>query len=161
MVIIDGLFFTFTLAALGCGLMAGLFFAFSVSVMKALARLPSAQGIAAMQSINVAIINRVFLAAFFGTAAACVMVMIASLLRWHDPGAVHLLVGGPLYLVGTFLVTLVFNVPKNKTLASVAPADPGGARLWTDYLSKWTAWNHVRAAAALAAAASLTIALCY
>ena len=162
MAIIDGLLFTVTLvAALGCGLMAGLFFAFSVSVMKALARLPSAEGIAAMQAINVAIINLVFLATFFGTAAACVLVMIASLLRWHDPGAVYLLIGCALYLVGTFLVTLVFNVPKNNALASVAPADPEGAGLWTDYLSKWTAWNHVRAAAALAAATSLTIALCY
>jgi uncharacterized membrane protein len=87
--------------------------------------------------------------------------MIASLLRWHDPGAVYLLIGGALYLAGSLLVTLVFNVPKNEALASVAPADPEGASLWTDYLSKWTAWNHVRAAAALAAAASLTIALCY
>ena len=160
MAIIDGLFFTFTLlAALGCGVMAGLFFAFSVSVMKALARLPSAEGIAAMQSINVAIINPVFLAVFLGTAVACLLVMIAALLRWHNPGAVYLLIGGALYLVGTFLVTLVFNVPKNNALASVAPADPESASLWTDYLSKWTAWNHVRAAAALAAAASLTIAL--
>ena len=75
MATVDRLLFALTLvAALGCGLMAGLFFAFSVSVMKALARLPSAEGIAAMQSINVAIINPVFLAAFFGTAAACVLI---------------------------------------------------------------------------------------
>jgi uncharacterized membrane protein len=161
MAIADGLLFSITLvAALGCGLMAGLFFAFSVSVMKALARLPSAEGIAAMQSINVAIINPVFLAVFFGTAAACIFVMIASLLRLHDPGAVYLLIGGVLYLVGTFLVTFVFNVPKNNALASVAPASAESASLWTDYLSKWTAWNHVRAAAALGAAASMTIALC-
>jgi uncharacterized membrane protein len=158
----DQLLFALTLvAALGCGLMAGLFFAFSVSVMKALARLPSAEGIAAMQSINVAIINPVFLAAFFGTAAACVIVMIAALLRWHDPGAIYLLIGGTLYLVGTLLVTVAFNVPKNNALASVAPANAESTSVWTDYLSKWTAWNHVRAAAALAAATSLTIALCY
>jgi uncharacterized membrane protein len=162
MAIVDGLLFTITIvAALGCGLMAGLFFAFSVSVMRALARLPSAEGIAAMQSINVAIINPVFLTAFFGTAAACVLVMIAALLRWRDPGAVYLLIGGALYLIGTFLVTLVFNVPKNNALASVAATDAEGASLWTNYLSKWTAWNHVRAAAALAAATLLTIALCY
>ena len=162
MTTVDGLLFTITLvAALGCGLMAGLFFAFSVSVMKALARLPSAEGIAAMHSINVAIINPVFLAAFFGTAVACVLVMIASFLRWHEFGAVYLLIGAALYLVGTFLVTLVFNIPKNNALASVAPANPESASLWTDYLSKWTAWNHIRAAAALAAATSLTIGLCY
>ena len=51
MATVDSLLFALTLfAALGCGLMAGLFFAFSVAVMKALARLPSAEGIAAMQS---------------------------------------------------------------------------------------------------------------
>jgi uncharacterized membrane protein len=122
----DPLLFALTLAAaLGCGLMAGLFFAFSVAVMKALGRLPSAEGIGAMQSINVAIINPLFLAVFFGTAAAWVLVMIASLLRWHDPDTVYLLIGGVLYLVGTFLVTLVFNVPKNNALASVAPAQGG------------------------------------
>jgi len=55
MAIVDGVLLIMTLvAALGCGLMAGLFYAFSVSVMKALARLPSAAGIAAMQFINVA-----------------------------------------------------------------------------------------------------------
>lgn len=162
MAAIDGLLFALKLfAALGCGLMAGVFFAFSTSVMKALARLPSAEGIAAMQSINVVILNPVFLAAFLGTAAACALVVITSLLRWHEPGAVYLLVGGALYLVGTFLVTMVCNVPKNEALALVAPADPDGARLWADYVATWTAWNHVRAAAALAAAASLTIALGY
>ena len=86
--------------------------------MKALGRLPSAEGIAGMQSINVAIINPVFLEAFLGTAAACLLVMSASLLRWHNAGTVYLLSGGALCLVGTFLVTLVFNVPNNEALAS-------------------------------------------
>jgi len=159
---VDGLLFALTLlAALGCGLIAGVFFAFSAFVMKALARLPPAEGIAAMQSINVAVLNPLFMAAFLGTAVACVVVMISSVLRLRDAGAVYLLVGGTLYLVGSLLVTLVFNVPKNEALASVAPADPNGAGLWASYLANWTAWNHVRAAAALAAAASLTIALCY
>jgi uncharacterized membrane protein len=34
--------------------------------MKALARLPSAEAIAAMQSINITILNPVFLTVFFG-----------------------------------------------------------------------------------------------
>jgi uncharacterized membrane protein len=148
------------LAALGCGLMAGVFFAFSAFVMKALARLPPGEGIAAMQSINVAVVSPWFLAAFLGTGAACLLVMVSSLWRWHRPGTVYVLVGGALYLVGSFLVTVAFNVPKNDALASVAPADPNGVSLWASYLVTWTAWNHLRTAAALAAAASLTIALC-
>jgi len=127
----DDLLFTLTLfAALGCGLIAGVFFAFSAFVMKALARLPTGEGIAAMQSINVAVINPLFLAAFLGTATTCVFVIISSLLRWHDPGAVYLLAGGALYLIGSLLVTVVFNVPKNEALASVAPAETPTARVY-------------------------------
>jgi uncharacterized membrane protein len=159
---VDNLLFPLTLfAALGCGLMGGLFFAFSVSVMIALGRLPAAQGIAAMQTINVAILNPLFLAVFLGTAAASLGLIILSLLRWSDPGAVYLLAGGALYLAGSFLVTMLFNVPRNEALASIAPAAPDSARLWANYLTTWTAWNHLRAAASLAAAASLTLALCY
>ena len=157
---IDGILSVLTLgAALGCGLMGGLFFAFSVAVMRALARLPAAQGIAAMQSINLVILNPVFLATFLGTAAACVVLIAASLLRWQEPGAGYLLVGGVLYLVGNMLVTMVFNVPLNDRLAAVAPGDPAAAGLWADYLTTWTAWNHVRTATGLAAAAALTIGL--
>ncbi len=156
----DGLIRVLTLiSALGSGLMAGFFFSFSVSVMKALGRLPTAQGIAAMQSINVVVINPVFLIAFFGTAVACVAVAISALSTWHRPGAAYLLAGGLLYLVGSFLVTIAFNVPRNNALAAVDPASAAGAALWASYLTAWTAWNHVRTAAALAAAAVLSIAL--
>ncbi len=162
MATVDQLLFALTLlAALGCGLIAGVFFAFSAFVMKALARLPPGEGIAAMQSVNVAVLNPWFMAAFLGTAGTCALALISSLLRWHEPGAVYLFVGGALYLVGSLLVTIVFNVPKNDALASVAPADPDGASLWAGYVASWTAWNHVRTAAALAAAASFSIALGY
>jgi uncharacterized membrane protein len=158
---IDGLLAVLTFAtALGCGLIGGVFFGFSAFVMKALARLPPAQGIAAMQSINVAVINPLFLVALFGTSAACVLLAVSSLFRWQRPGAVCLLVGSLLYLLGTILVTIVCNVPRNDALAAVNPASAEGARLWADYVRSWTAWNHVRTVAGLAAAATLTVALC-
>lgn len=160
MVTVEQWLFALTLAAaLGCGLVAGVFFAFSAFVMKALARLPQGQGIAAMQSINVAVLNPWFMGAFFGTAAACILVLIASLLRWREPGAIYLLAGSALYLVGSLLVTIVCNVPRNKSLATIAPDNPDGASRWAGYVASWTAWNHVRAAAALAAAASFSVAL--
>jgi uncharacterized membrane protein len=159
---VDSVAFTLTLlATIGCGLIGGLFFAFSVAVMKALGRLPPAEGMAAMQAINVTILNPVFLSVFVGTAALCGLVVIASLLRWDRPGALFLLAGGGIYVVGTFLVTAAFNVPRNEKLASVAPAAPEASGLWADYLVEWTAWNHVRAVAAAAAATLLTVALSY
>ena len=155
----DGILFMLTLlSALGCGVEAGVFFAFSAFVMKALGRLPSAEGIAAMQAINAAAIGPAFLVMFLGTALACGVLIVYSLLVWHEPFAVWLLVGGALYLVA-ILLTGVYHVPRNEALAAVEPHGADAEGRWTGYLSEWTAWNHLRAAAALAAAATLTIAL--
>lgn len=148
-------------SALGCGLVAGVFFAFSTFVMNALARLQPAQGIAAMQSINITAINPLFMTAFLGTGVACILLAISSLFEWHQPGAAYLLVGSLLYLVGTVGVTIVFNVPLNDALAKVEPSSTDGVNLWSSYLNNWTFWNHIRTVAALAAATSLTIVLCY
>jgi uncharacterized membrane protein len=145
-------------AAIGCGLIAGVFFAFSTFVMKALAQQPPAQGIAAMQSINITVINPLFMTAFLGTGAACFFLAISSLLKWHQPGAAYLLIGSLLYLVGTFGVTIAFNVPLNDALAIAKPDSTEGANLWASYLVNWTIWNHIRTVAALAAAVVLTIA---
>jgi uncharacterized membrane protein len=146
------------LVALGCGLIAGAFFAFSTFVMKALGRLPPAHGLAAMQSINVVVLNPWFLTPFVGAAAGCVALLIVALLRWHDPRAAYWLAGSLLYLVGTFLETGVVHVPRNDALAAVAPESPDAAQRWAAYLSSWTAWNHVRTLAALGAAAAFTVA---
>jgi uncharacterized membrane protein len=145
--------------ALACGLMAGLFFAFSNSVMGALGRLQPAEGIAAMQSINRVILNPLFVTIFLATPAACLLVILASLWRWSEPGALWLILGGALYIAGAFLVTMFVNVPMNSALDAAQPASAEAAALWTRYLADWTAWNHVRTAASLAAAALLTVGL--
>jgi uncharacterized membrane protein len=146
-------------AAIGGGLNAGVFFAFSTFVMPALARLQPNQGIAAMQSINITAINPWFMLVLWGTAVACIFLMIMVLLKWHQPGAAYLLVGGLLYLVGVIGVTIAFNVPLNDALAIVKPDSTDGATLWARYLTDWTFWNHVRTLAAIAAAIAFTIAL--
>ena len=157
----NNLLFALTLlSALGSGLIAGVFFAFSTFVMGALGRLPAAHGIATMQSINVVVINPWFLGVFIGTAAACALLVAASLVAWQEPGAILLLVGALFYFAGTFLVTMVFNVPLNDALAAVAPESSDGSNLWARYLGTWTAWNHVRTIAALAGATLLMVALC-
>jgi uncharacterized membrane protein len=146
-------------AALGCGLVAGVFFAFSNFVMPALARLPPAHGIAAMQKINVTVLNRTFLGVFMGTAAVCLALAIASLFSGWDAASKLRAAGCVAYVVGTFAVTAVFNVPLNEALERVAPESAAAAELWSRYLREWTTWNSVRGLAALAAAALLTLAL--
>jgi uncharacterized membrane protein len=142
-------------AALGTALMAGLYFIFSVAIMSALGRIAPASGMAAMQSINVVILNPWFFLAFFGTAAVCAVLAVMALLRWSEPGAALLLLACALYLVGNIVVTMVFNVPLNNALAAADPASADGAAVWSHYLSTWTAWNHVRTLSCLAALALL------
>ena len=97
------------ITALGCGLSAGALFAFSSFVMRALARLPAAQGIAAMQSINVVAVTPVFMTALFGTALACVALAVWALADWHDSFRPYLLAGSALYLVGTIGLTMALS----------------------------------------------------
>jgi uncharacterized membrane protein len=153
------LFVLSLLAALGCAMMAGVFFAFSAFVMKALARLPAQQGVAAMQAINVAAVTFAFIAALVGTAAACGALAVWALFAWDERFAPYLLLGSSLYLLGTILLTIAYHVPRNEALARVEPHSAEAESHWRRYLSGWTAWNHLRAATALAAAATLTIAL--
>jgi len=147
------------LTALGSGLVAGVFFAFSSFVMKALAKLPPAQGIAAMQSINVVVINPLFMSVLFGTAAGCLAIAIQSGLRWNEPGAAWRLASALIYLVGVIGVTIVCNVPRNDALATLDPTAPDSARLWAEYVSSWVAWNHVRTIGSLLAAAGFVWAM--
>jgi uncharacterized membrane protein len=156
----SGILYTATLVtALGCGLVAGVFFAFSTFVMAALKKLPPAQGIAAMQSINILAVTPVFMAALFGTAAACLGLVVWAVISWGEEPSALVLAGDALYIVGTIVVTIVRNVPLNNRLATLQPQGAGAAGYWDEYVAKWTAWNHVRTVAALAAAAALTIAL--
>src|SRR5699024_2995478 len=102
-VMTEELLFILTLiSALGSGLMAGLFFAFSTSVMKALDRLPANESIVAMQSINTTIVNPLFLALFLGTTAGCLALIIISILHWNASYSIYLLFGSISYLAGSF-----------------------------------------------------------
>src|SRR6187402_2788185 len=140
------------LAALGSGVVGGVFFAFSSFVLPALVRLPGLQGLAAMQSINVVVLNRSFLGSFVGTALACAVLVVDALMRWSAPGAKLRLAGALVYLIGSLLVTGALNVPWNDVLAATQPHERDAARSWARFVSGWSVWNHVRTTASIAAA---------
>ncbi|KJK08288.1 MULTISPECIES: DUF1772 domain-containing protein [Pseudomonas] len=160
MSVVDTLLLLLILAtALGCGLMGGLFFAFSNFVMKALERIPEQSAVTAMQSINQVVLNRLFLALFFGTALTSIALLVWAYQRWPLPGSLCMAIGSALYLAGNVVVTMLFNVPKNQSLARLDPASAEAAVAWHRYVPTWNRWNHVRTVTALAAAAWLMLAL--
>jgi uncharacterized membrane protein len=144
-------------AALGSGMIGGLLFAFSNFVMRALAQQPPENGIRTMQAINITIINPLFFLVFFGTALASVILAISTLPRLLSPGALLVLIGCALYVVGTFGVTMAFNVPLNNRLAILEPSTTQAAEFWREYVSSWMQWNHVRTIAAILASLLLIL----
>jgi uncharacterized membrane protein len=141
------------LVCIGAGIVGGVFFAFSTFVMKALAQLPASQGVATMQRINVVVLNPLFLGVFMGTALLAVACVAMSVPSWSPPRSFLLLAAGLLYLVGSVLVTIALNVPRNERLAGLDPESSQAAEYWVVYLREWSLWNHVRSAASVASAA--------
>src|ERR1700712_4351729 len=90
-------------SAIGCGLIAGLYFAFSAFIMTALGRLDQAAGVAAMNAINVDIVRSLFMPLFLGTTLTSALLAVLACLRWGEPGAIAALAGGVLYVAGMFV----------------------------------------------------------
>ncbi len=54
------------------------------------------------------------MAAFFGTVASCALLAVGSLFWRQDHFDSYLFIGGVIYLVGTVLVTVLFNASPAK-----------------------------------------------
>lgn len=96
--------------------MAGLFFAYSCSVIPGLARLSDKEYLSAMQFINRAIQNPIFFTVFFGTL---LLLPFSAYLHYEQqlPTRFLLLSGATfIYISGVFGVTIFGNVPLNETL---------------------------------------------
>lgn len=138
-------------SAIGCGLLAGLYFSFSTFIMGALGRIETPAGITAMNSINTVIQRSPFMPLFLGSSLAALILAGIALFQWHQPGSIAAFAGGAIYIVGMFVCTMAFNVPLNNTLATVDPASENGTKIWARYLRNWTLWNHVRTIASTVA----------
>jgi uncharacterized membrane protein len=145
--------------SIACGLMGGVFFAFSSFVMRALEAVPAATGIRTMQSINVFAVTPLFMAALFGTAIACGGAAIYAATTGMAAATLPVIVGAATYILGTIVVTMAFNVPLNNLVAALDPAAGDAVSAWARYRRQWTAWNHVRTVSAIAASAWFIYAL--
>ncbi len=149
------------IAIIGSGIVAGVFYAFSTFVMKALGQMTPAAGIEAMQRINITVINPFFMLAFMGTPLISVYLAVIGFIDISEPGHSYLAAGSLLHIIGSLFVTIAFNIPRNNALAKVAPDSSEGAKVWSSYLVQWTRWNHVRTTAAAGSTVLLSLALAW
>ena len=98
------------------GLVAGLLFAFSCSVIPGFKTLPDAEYISAMQAINKAIQNPLFFTVFLG----CLLLLpLCCYLNYSSvaTSTFRLLVAATvIYIAGVFGTTVLGNIPLNNTL---------------------------------------------
>ena len=150
MTLIDALHGT---AAVGTGVTAGVYVAFSAMVMPSLARVPSDQGLAAMQRINRLAVRSPFIVAFLGAAAASTgLIAMAGMRREVPPASI---VGAGLAL-GATAITIAVNQPLNRHLAGLEPEQADAAHAWLQIAHRWTRANHLRAVIAVLALVALS-----
>lgn len=147
-------------ATLTTGLMAGLYFAFSVAVMPGLAKGGDRTLVEAMQRINVAILNGWFTLAFGG---ALVLGVVAAVMHRGGAGrpALPWIVAGVALYAVSLVITMGFSVPLNDRLAGAG--DPGRihdlAAVRARFESAWVHWNAARTVVSTAALGCLAWAM--
>ena len=140
-----------TVAAIGAGLMAGVYFAFSGFIMRSLDQLGAAPAADAMNAINKVILRSWFMVLFFGSTLLYVVLAAVAVFDTHLAGRWLLFATGLIYVVGMFLCTAMFNVPLNNRLADAGRDNKAKAETWKHYFKHWTRWNHLRGVCSLAA----------
>jgi len=128
----------------------GIIIIFSNTIMPALFKQDMTTGIEVMNTINVIIVNPLFIVIFFGGLISAVPTV--SLLRKKDNSnpvaGYYALASTLIYFFGQFLVTVTQNVPRNNQLAEYSDET-----YWQeDYLISWVNWNTFRGVCALVSA---------
>lgn len=143
-------------ATIASGLLAGVFWLYSHTVMPALRRLGDREFVDAFAAMDRAIINPWFmLGGFLGapllTAAAVALTAGEEELPWTAAAlACH---------AGMAAITIGVNVPRNNALKAAVPGvDPASVRAAFDE-ARWLRWNHARVVLSIAAAGLLAWAL--
>ena len=149
-------------AALTTGLMAGVFFSFSVAVMPGLAQTDDRTFVGGMQGMNRAIQNGWFLLSFMGALVFGALAVFFHLRGGATRAVPWIIVGLALYVV-VLVITFALNIPLNNQLEAAGGGHPDGiadlAGTRKHFEATWVALNHVRTIGCTAAFGSLIWAL--
>jgi uncharacterized membrane protein len=149
-------------AVIAMGLLAGLFYAFDVAVMPALAAADDRTLVDAMQRMIDKIENPAFYLTLLG-APVLATVALFQARSSGSPEAARWIAAGLAFYAVMFVVTVAVHFPLNEDLTQAGdPAridDLGAVR--DDFLTPWVVWNIVRTVATTAAFGCLVWALCH
>jgi uncharacterized membrane protein len=129
------------------GLMAGLFYAWSISVTPGLAKINDGSYLQAFQSMNRAILNPVFFVVFFSLVVLLPLLSYFSFQTSISNQFWYVILATLLYYVGIMGVTIGGNVPLNSTLEAlqIEAMTPEQMDVFRKgFESKWNRLNHIR-----------------
>lgn len=144
-------------AAVGSGIMAGFYLAFSALVMPGLRRTAAGGAVTAMQRMNEH-------APAAWVPVALTTAVLSIVLAVSGVGALGTVAGlldvaGAVAYLASVAITIAYHVPRNERLAALDPDDGGSAAYWATFLTEWTRMNHVRTATCAVAAACFAAAV--
>ncbi len=154
----DLLLIAVQISVVAYALVAGVFLPFSEFVLASLSEVRGAGGIQSMQIINRKVFRSIFMVLLLGMSATSPLLVAYALFGDVGRAGPWIAAGGTIYFVGTFMVTLVFNVPMNTRLDHLDLESAEAADYWKHFASRWGFWNWVRAIASAGASACLLIA---
>ncbi|GAB3744789.1 DUF1772 domain-containing protein [Amycolatopsis oliviviridis] len=136
-------------AVIAAGLIAGLFYAYTCSVMPGLARADARTYVTGMREINVAILNGWFALSFGG---APLLAAVAAALHFKSDlrAALPWIIAGFVLLLVMLVVTMAVNVPLNNVLEAGFDGDNTDFEaLRSKFEGVWERWNLVRTIAGI------------
>jgi len=142
-------------AALVAGLQAGTYFTWATGVMPGLAKVDDRTFVHAMQQMNIAIVNPVFVATFLGAPLLAGAAAVVA-----GPQARPWAIAATVLAVGTLAITFAGNIPLNDTLDAAGPVDKikDLAAVRADFESLWVKFNIARTFTSAGALAALAMA---
>jgi uncharacterized membrane protein len=144
-------------ATVATGLSAGLFYAYSCSVMPGLGRTDDRTFVTAMRAINEAILNGWFA---LSTVGALLTTPLTVALHLTHPSSIRLWAAAALLLqMLAVLVTARSNVPLNHALAAQDRHDRRYDLSRAAFETPWNRWHQLRTLASIAAFGCLVVAV--
>jgi len=142
-------------AAVVAGLQAGTYFTWATGVMPGLAKVDDRTFVNAMQQMNIAIVNPIFIATFLGAPLLAGAAIVAS-----GPQARPWAIAATALAVGTLVITFAGNIPLNDALDAAGPVDKikDLAAVRADFESLWVKLNVARTLTSTGALAALALA---
>ncbi len=149
-------------AAVLCGLVAGLLFGFAVVAMPGLGKLGDREFLRGFRAMDRIIQDRqpLFMLTWAGSVVAVIAALILGWSNTDGTARLLLVLAAAVYVLGVQLPTAAVNIPLNNQIQAIDPstmAEPDLAVARAAFEARWNRWNAIRTFIATSTTALLLV----